>query len=726
MAQIPGTLLIDPISPGDTSATFPTHVDIYGMGGLMSVQTLSELSTGIPAGRQKVGMMIYVTDTSSYYTLTSVSYPLTSFSPVSQTFSTKDYTHANFYPLTGNATITGPLQVNSNVLIYGNLSATGTSNFSNTIFSTTTALSVVHTGDGPAMWVGNSGTGDIASFYDIDQGVEVLHVAGTDGTFPGVGIRTSTPNKALTVNGEISANNVIYDANGNSLNWNNVYSSVASTSSNWNEAYNAIDSYSSNWVRSYFINFNDELEKYAYYGKDDAGFSPLYGPDGESWTRWFANFGTGVLSGENYDNGFQIYVNPNEIKKIYYDGTQYVEQSVSYLSNSRNWDSVFATVSTLSASWEESADILPTVTNYLSTNNVLLSSATIQDTLSASSYVNNPTGKTIYVDSGVGTNTRTELSKYDSFKPFATISAAVAASVTGDLIYVRAGAYSITAQINLNLKGHLYFAPGATVGVLPGVVAFSYSQNSIPIYIRGAADFVLAGTAGVLTIPSGSTAAVAFECNTVSGPSSAPGTLFNCAAGALSVDIKVVQMTDTFTASNATVFNITGVGKVTTRIPFVYCGVFVNGAGAENPGGTSGAQINADIWTLFTYNTTSGMILNRVITHFRIVNYNHVGVGAALSWTEDTTVESHAFQGIAWNSVGFQPHITFASTAGTTNSKRIRLHQSNTMRGASTNSLSSNVAINVGTHSTFASMSATSNITFKVGSFTVDSDVNTY
>jgi len=46
------------------------------------------------------------------------------------------------------------------------------------------------------------------------------------------------------------------------------------------------------------------------------------------------------------------------------------------------WQSVYTTVSAFSASWEESAEILPTVTNYLSTNNVLLLSATVMDSLS--------------------------------------------------------------------------------------------------------------------------------------------------------------------------------------------------------------------------------------------------------------------------------------------------------------------------------------------------------
>jgi hypothetical protein len=49
--------------------------------------------------------------------------------------------------------------------------------------------------------------------------------------------------------------------------------------------------------------------------------------------------------------------------------------------NSSLWNSAYTTVQSNSASWEESADILPTVTNYLSTNNVLMSEATITNNL---------------------------------------------------------------------------------------------------------------------------------------------------------------------------------------------------------------------------------------------------------------------------------------------------------------------------------------------------------
>ena len=349
------------------------------------------------------------------------------------------------------------------------------------------------------------------------------------------------------------------------------------------------------------------------------------------------------------------------------------------------------------------------------------------------------TAKTIYVDSSVGTDTRGSFNRYDMSKPFTTISGAAAASVTGDLIYVRAGTYAINSQINLNDEGSLYFEPGATVSVATGVTAFSFNQttNNFPtansIRIQGHADFVLSGSAGILTIPASfnttSPPIVAFECNSITGPDAANGTLFNIVNGVLSVDAKTIAMTTTFTASNATVFNITHTGDVTARIPFVYCGRFVNGSGTAFPGGgavAARAQINADIWTLATYNATAGMSLRLITTNFRIVNYNHVGVGAALSWTENTTLESHGFKGITWNSLAGQPHITFASTVGSTSAKIIRLDQTNIMRAATTNSLSSNAPINVATYGTFASVPATSNVTFQIGSFTVDTNVNNY
>jgi hypothetical protein len=340
------------------------------------------------------------------------------------------------------------------------------------------------------------------------------------------------------------------------------------------------------------------------------------------------------------------------------------------------------------------------------------------------------TSRTIYVDSSVGTDTRTSLSQYDMSKPFTTISGAAAASATGDLIYVRAGTYAINSQINLNNEGSLYFEPGATVNITNNVTGFSFNQatNAFPtgnsIRIQGHADFVLTGSAGILTIPdsinTSSPPIVAFECNSITGPNAANGTLFNTVNGVLSVDAKTIAMTTTFTASNATVFNITGTADVTARIPFVYCGRFVNGSGTAFPGDAVRAQINADIWTLATYNPVAGMSLRLITTNFRIVNYNHVGVGAAFNWTENTTFESHVFQGVTWSSAIGAAQMTFTSTGGSTTNKRVSLYQTNILRAAATNSLGSTLPIDVYTYGSFATAPAHSNITFKVGAFTVD------
>jgi hypothetical protein len=101
-----------------------------------------------------------------------------------------------------------------NLTITGNLSTLGTTTFVGSIVSNTSALSVVNYGPAPALFVSQYSTvGDIASFYDADQNVEVLHVGGINSTYPNVGINTSTPNKTLTVNGDLSAKKDLFARN---------------------------------------------------------------------------------------------------------------------------------------------------------------------------------------------------------------------------------------------------------------------------------------------------------------------------------------------------------------------------------------------------------------------------------------------------------------------------------------------------------------------------------
>ena len=153
----------------------------------------------------------------------------TVYSQNSASYATTDFVNTNFFNLTGG-TISGATRINNNLTVFGNLTATGTTTFNNTIFSVTSALSVVHVGSGPALYVGNNGLGDIASFVDLDQNIEIFHIGGNNGTFPNVGVKTSTPNVDFTVSGQISASNTIWSSGGNSNNWNNTYTTYNANS----------------------------------------------------------------------------------------------------------------------------------------------------------------------------------------------------------------------------------------------------------------------------------------------------------------------------------------------------------------------------------------------------------------------------------------------------------------------------------------------------------------
>lgn len=169
----------------------------------------------------------------------------------SSNWATYQYVSNNFLNLTGG-TIDGDLRVNDSLTVYGNLTALGDSYFVNTTFTTTSALSVINVGVGPALYVYQGpGLYNIASFYDGD-GVEVLHVGNADFWKRGyVGINTSYPNVELTVNGNISSNAIIYTVGGTSDNWNSVYTITNLYSGNWNSVYSSVSPVSSEWNSVY-------------------------------------------------------------------------------------------------------------------------------------------------------------------------------------------------------------------------------------------------------------------------------------------------------------------------------------------------------------------------------------------------------------------------------------------------------------------------------------------
>lgn len=68
MATLSGTQVIAKVVPVDSLDTYPTHDELYGKGGYRTVAT-TIVRDAIPADRRSVGMLVYVTANSHFYTL---------------------------------------------------------------------------------------------------------------------------------------------------------------------------------------------------------------------------------------------------------------------------------------------------------------------------------------------------------------------------------------------------------------------------------------------------------------------------------------------------------------------------------------------------------------------------------------------------------------------------------------------------------------------------------
>jgi hypothetical protein len=267
----------------------------------------------------------------------------------SASYASLNYVDSNFFNLTGGI-ISGATRINNNLTVFGNLTATGTTTFANTIFSVTSSLSVVHIGSGPALYVGNNGDGDIASFYDLDQGIEILHVGGNNGSFPNVGVKTSSPNVDFTVNGQISANNTIWSSGGNSNNWNSTFTTLCANSSTWVKfqplVYNA-DNASDVYVNgqrfyvatpgSYYTNNAPYPSRYLlrevgdrwYYREEnpgDDGYVNIDESTNDASYPWLATWvGTSVFKAPTQDR-----IIPKPLSAISFNNTFYFEGSSIY------------------------------------------------------------------------------------------------------------------------------------------------------------------------------------------------------------------------------------------------------------------------------------------------------------------------------------------------------------------------------------------------------------
>jgi hypothetical protein len=332
----------------------------------------------------------------------------------------------------------------------------------------------------------------------------------------------------------------------------------------------------------------------------------------------------------------------------------------------------------------------------------------------ASSNHAHQTGKTIYVDSGVGTDTRTSLSQYSINAPFATIAAAVTASAIGDLIYVRAGNHAISGTISLNGEGNLYFEQGTTVTVAANVVAFSLTANE-PKAIGGYGIFTLSGTGGLWSQSGGNTTLqqVAIEFASITNLAGA-GTVFAAASGIL-----VINSRGVVTAPASTVVSETGTsGQVFYQVLFTYCGKLSDMTQAN-----STMQLTALCWTVQIFGT-EGLSIVGGTTSLRIENL----VGGGNPATKlvvfkfangDATTNSHVFRGGRLIANSTNPCITFNSTTAT--NKVVKLMGDTQLNTGATNCIVSADTRDVFVSSAHSNVAADTNTTIRPsGKLSVD------
>ena len=112
----------------------------------------------------------------------------------------KDFKVKNSLCVSESLNVTQSACVGGDTSIYGNLSVYGDETVLRTIISTTSALSVINHGTGPALYVRQAGSNEpIAEFVDKEGGQIIFDDSGF------VGIGTTNPTQKLTVAGGISA-----------------------------------------------------------------------------------------------------------------------------------------------------------------------------------------------------------------------------------------------------------------------------------------------------------------------------------------------------------------------------------------------------------------------------------------------------------------------------------------------------------------------------------------
>ena len=332
------------------------------------------------------------------------------------------------------------------------------------------------------------------------------------------------------------------------------------------------------------------------------------------------------------------------------------------------------------------------------------------------------TGKTIYVDAGVGTDTRTGFNEHDISKPFATIGAAVFDSASGDTVYVRAGSYTISTPISLNGKGNIYFEPSTKVTVSNNVVAFALTANEEKS-ISGYAKFEIAGTGGVLSLSGGvlGSTKIYFECLNIARISGTGGSIFSLTGGTVSINVKHIDAVGSTVVSNSSLSGACYYNVLTTK-----CNRLLTFS-VEN----CLASFIANCETVEIYGT-EGIYIGNGNTIWNIENCYISDLNTNKSSAklvvfafpdEDATSSVHKFNGGRWFSNNNVACITFNSTAAIAG-KELRLYGDVELKtsATATHSIFSANPRNIIVSFAHATKPVNSNVTILGGTFIVDTN----
>jgi len=285
------------------------------------------------------------------------------------------------------------LHVIGDVIIYGTLTANGDSYFQNTLFTTTSSLSIVNTGSGAGLTVSQEGNQPIAAFYDHESTISFWADGHADR--PGwVGIKTITPNVEFTVHGDISSSGVVYSSNSdsnqwksvynttvaNSASWGSVYTSIASNSGLWNSTHASVTATSANWNEAYTTT-NATSTVYTTVNVKSADWDHAYNTTSSNSARWESDHTTTAINSASWSSSYNTLASNSASYTSNYNTThtysaRWLSDYNTTLANSATWVDAYTTVAANSASWSGGGAVSTTVTdnsaawnsNYSTTN----------------------------------------------------------------------------------------------------------------------------------------------------------------------------------------------------------------------------------------------------------------------------------------------------------------------------------------------------------------------